>query len=368
MFKKFGNTYRYPMNYEQKKVYYSIMKCKTKNLGTHAYTCKCCKRKMISYNSCHNRCCPNCDDYKKEEWIEKRREDILNVEYLHIVCSIPHEAKQLFIQNKRKGYDILLSSATETIIKLIHNKYKITPGIISIIHTWNQVGDYYPHVHMIITKGGIRKNKWIDVNNFIDIHKLESVFKREVIKRLIKEEISFYNQMKVYKEEKEKYLFSLLEKRWDCYSKSPFQGIEEVFEYLGKYIKKVWISNERIEKINKKSVVFSYKDSADRSKEKRMRLKGEEFIRRYLLHALPKGFMKIRYYGIYALKNKTKRMRKLRIITKTSKIKQRFKSKIELLKEIVGYDVRYCKRCIKRYMKPEKPPDKDGYSKKERYA
>ena len=367
VFKKFGHTYTYPMNREQRNIFYSIMSCKTKQRGTHTYTCKCCKKDIITYNSCHNRHCPNCGDFKKEVWIEERRKDILNVEYLHMVCSIPNEALSLFIQNKRITYDILIKSASEAIQELIYNKYKIRAGIISILHTWNNVADYYPHIHMIVTKGGVRNRCWKEVDNQIDIEKLENVYKRKVIQKLMKEKIKFYNKMEKYQEKKEEYLLSLLDKKWDCYGKEPFKGIEEVIEYLGKYIYKVCMMNERIEKINKKSVVFSYKDSADRSKEKKMRLKGEEFIRRFLLHALPKNFMKIRYYGIYAGRDKEERIRRLRVITKTKKIRQKFKSKIELLKEIVGYDIRYCKTCINK-KKKEKPPDRVSISKKERYA
>ncbi len=373
IFQKFGKSYKeqYSMSIEQSKVFYSILECKTKKLGGHVYKCPKCNDIVYSYNSCNNRHCPNCQDYKKEVWIDKHKQDILNVSYYHIVFTIPSELYKIFYQNKKVCYNLILNVSKETIIELFKD---ITPGIISMLHTWTQVEAYYPHVHMIVTKGGIKNHKWIDYEE-IPLEKLEKKFKNKLIKKLKKVELNFYKDLEYLsnKEYLSKYLDNLINKKWDCYCKKPFDNIESVYKYLAKYVYKVCISNERIVKINKKSVIFKYKDSYDRSIEKTMKLKGEEFIRRFLLHTLPKNFMKIRYYGLYATKNKTRRIKILKIITKTKKNKEKLLSKIEILKRINGYDVRKCKKCLTKLVlikkiEKKKPPDKENITKEYVYA
>ena len=253
-----------------------------------------------------------------------------------------------------------------------------TPGIIEMLHTWNQVGSYHPHVHMIVTGGGITKdNKWVESKKdfFLPIKVIEAKFRGKLLSKIKKAKLKFYNEIEYLKDEEElkKYLEPLYEKTWICYCKAPFEKVENVYKYLARYVYKVCMSNERIEKITNKTVVFRYKDSNDRSIVKEMEIKGEEYIRRFLLHVLPKGFMKIRYCGIYAGKNKKERLKKVKKITKTKEDKKEILSKLELLNKINGFDVSRCKKCngklnLVKTIEKKKPPDKKRYARGVAYA
>ena len=380
IFLKFGQEFNGSknMSYDQIKVFNSITKCKTKTLGSHIYTCNSCGEVVYSYNSCRNRHCPNCGDFKKEMWIESHNSNILDVSYYHVVLAIPDKLHKVFYHNKKVCYDLLLKAASETILELVSNpKYlSVTPGIVSMLHTWNQTGSYHPHVHLIVTGGGkTYHGTWKNVDAFLPIELIEKYFKNKLILALKKANLLFYNEME-YLNDKDNlnvYLDNLLNITWLCYARCPFEKVESVYKYLAKYVYKVWITNEKIKKINDKTVVFEYKDSKDRSNIKYMKIKGEEFIRRYLLHVLPKNFMKIRYYGLFAGRDKHKRMAYLRIITRTRKSKDKLLSKIELLNKINGFDVTKCKRCQGKFtlikvIIPEKPPDNKENKRLANYA
>lgn len=372
VFKKFGASYEKEnrMSPEQKEVFNSIITCKTKQLGGHVYECEKCGEKVYSYNSCKNRHCPNCQDFKKEEWILKHEEDILDIPYFHIVFTVPGELHKIFYHNKRECYNLILKCAAEVVIELASDKKYLgaTPGIVEMLHTWTQVAAYHPHVHMIVTGGGITKEgKWVKSKEdfFLPVKVIEAKFRGKILAKLKEAKLKFYKEMEYLKEEKEliKYLAPLYEKTWICYCKAPFEKVENVYKYLGRYVYKVCMSNERIEKINKKTVEFRYKDSEDRSIVKKMKITGEEYIRRYLLHVLPKNFMKIRYYGIYAGKDKKKRIKRLKIMLKNKINEKKLLSKLELLNKINGYDVSKCKKCkgeliLVRIVEKKKPPDK----------
>lgn len=376
IFQKFGPSYKSKnsMSQEQVQVFNAILACKTKELGGHVYECSKCGETVYSYNSCKNRHCPNCQDFKKEQWIIKHEQDILSVPYFHIVFTVPGELHKIFYHNKRECYNIILKCAKEVVIELTEDEKYLgaTPGIIEMLHTWTQVGAYHPHVHMIVTGGGITKdNKWIESKEdfFLPIKAIEVKFRGKLLSKLKKAKLKFYNEMEYLNNPKElnKYLEPLYEKTWICYCKAPFEKVENVYKYLARYVYKVCMSNERIEKIRNKTVVFRYKDSDDRSIVKEMEIKGEEYIRRFLLHVLPKNFMKIRYYGIYAGKNKNKRLKKIKKITKTKENKKEIISKLELLNKINGFDVSRCKKCkgellLIRIIEKKKPPDRKGYA------
>lgn len=382
VFKTFGSSYinKNTMSQEQKQVYNAIINCKTKELGGHIYACNKCGEKIYSYNSCKNRHCPNCQDFKKEEWIAKNTQEILNVPYFHIVLAIPKELHKIFYHNKRICYNLILKCAKEAVIEIAQDKkyLKAMPGIIAMLHTWTQVAAYFPHVHMIVTGGGIGENgTWLKAKKefFLPLSSIEKKFRYLLLDSLKKANLQFYNDIEFLNQcgAIEEYLKPLYQKKWISYCKKPFKTVESVYNYLAKYVYKVCMSNERIIKINKKTVIFSYKDSNNRAINKQMKLNGEEFIRRFLLHVLPKNFMKIRYYGIYAGKNKTKRLKKLRIITKTQINKEKLLSKIELLNKINGFNVEKCPKCqgkliLIKTIEKKKPPDYGVISKECAYA
>lgn len=382
VFKKFGNSYKKTntMSTEQRKVFESIINCKTRSMGGHIYKCEECGEKVYSYNSCKNRHCPNCQEFKKEQWIMKHEEEILQVPYYHIVFTLPGELHKIFYHNKRKCYNIILKSAAEVVLELTRDKKYLgaRPGIVEMLHTWTQVAAYHPHVHMIVTGGGLTDDgiwKRAKEDFFLPIKVIEAKFRGKVLAKLKEEKLEFYKEIEYLKDKGElnKYLSGLYEKPWICYCKPPFQDVKSVYKYLAKYVYKVCMANERIERIFEKSVTFKYKDSDDRSISKKMNLKGEEFIRRFLLHVLPKNFMKIRYYGLFSGRGKKERIKRLKIITKTKNNESKLLDKLELLNKINGFDVRICQKCsgnliLIKTIDRIRGPDKRNISGEKAYA
>lgn len=382
IFQKYGVAYlqNYKPSYEQKQVYNSIIECKTPKMGGHVYKCEECGKIIYAYKSCNNRHCPNCQDFKKEQWRQKHQEDVINVPYFHVVMTVPSELHKIFYHNKRKCYNIILKSATETILELMEDKKYLggKPGIVAMLHTWSQTMNYHPHVHLIVTGGGVTPTgEWKNAKEgyLLPVKVISAKFKGKLLSKLKKEKLEFYNEIKELENEEKfiKYISELYEKKWVCYAKESFKGVETVFNYLSRYVYRVCISNERIKQIGEEKVTFEYKDTENRSIKKKMTIKGSEFIRKFLLHTLPKGFMKIRYCGIYAGKNKKERIEKIKILTKTKKTKYKYLSKIELLNKITGRDVTKCKECegnliIIKTMQRKKPPDVETKRSKRSYA
>lgn len=253
IFIKFGNDYlkEYKLNQEQLKFYHDILSCKTKDNGYHIYKCNHCNNKVFIYNSCNSRYCPNCSEYKRLLWINNHKDDIINTKYLHVVLSIPPELHQVFYQNKLVCYNLLMKVSSKTIQELS----KGTLGILSIMHTWTQIGNYHPHIHMLVTDGYLLDNKWIDNIN-INISKLEKVFRNNLLEELRNTKLTFYNDLEYLNDKLNylEYLDKLKDIRFICYKKNPFNGVDSVYEYLSKYVYRVCMTNDKILRINNKSV------------------------------------------------------------------------------------------------------------------
>lgn len=354
VFNKFGGLYlsKYTPNYDERKVYNKIKICKTHESGTRIYKCETCGHKIFTYNSCRDRHCPNCQDYQKEVWIEKHKRDILDITYYHVVTTVPAELHVIFYHNKKKMYNLLFKASSETIMELCADEKYLGAkvGITSMIHTWSQKALYHPHIHMIVTGGGIDKyGKWVNSKNnyFLPVKVISRKFRGKLLSIIKEEKLKFYGDYEYLNDKKElnKYLSKLYKKEWVCYSKRPFQNVGKVYEYLGRYAFRVCMSNERIAKITKTHVYFKYKDRLKNNEEKIMKVKGEEFIRKFLMHTLPHSFMKIRHYGLFAGKGRNNRIRKLQILTKTKRRIEDRIDKISLLNKMTGKDVTKCPKC-----------------------
>jgi hypothetical protein len=354
IFKNFGDKYlkKYTPSYEQRKAYNKILDCRTEKLGTRIYQCENCGKQVFTYNSCKDRHCPSCQNYKKEVWIDNHKDDILDITYFHVVLTVPAELHPIFYHNQKKMYSILFKVASETIMELCEDdKYLgAKVGITAMLHTWSQKANYHPHIHMIVTGGGLDKlGHWKDSKSdfLLPVQVISRKFRGKLLANIKQQDLAFYNDYKYLKDKEElrKYLSPLYKKEWVCYSKPPFNTVGEIYEYLGRYAFRVCMSNERIEKIEKEYVYFNYKDRKDRNIKKIEKIKGEEFIRKFLMHSLPDSFMKIRYYGLMASKGKKERINKLKILTKTKTIREKFKNKIELLNKMIGRDITKCKEC-----------------------
>lgn len=359
IFREYSATYR-KNNYvsiEQSKAIYSIENCRTESLGGHIDVCDCCGHTNISYNSCRNRHCPKCQGLAKEKWIYERQQDILPVKYFHVVFTIPEELYFLCYQNQREIYSLLFHASSETLLELSKDRRYIGAqiGFISILHTWGQNLMFHPHIHCIVTGGGLDddRNQWRNSKNnfFIPVKVMSKKFRGKFLCYL-KEK--YYNgDLKLEgknTELNEDYIFSqlvdkLFKKNWVVYCKKPFNDENCVINYLGRYTHRVAISNSRIQSLEGGKVTFKWKDYKDNNKNKLMTLDALEFIRRFLLHILPQRFIKIRYYGILSNRNRNLKLAKCKRIFKIFRNKKIKLTNAELFKMLTGREIDKCSKC-----------------------
>lgn len=270
----------------------------------------------IHYNSCGNRHCPQCGGLKKEQWIQDRMSELLPVQYYHVVFTLPHELNSLCLGNRKVLFDLLFETSNAVLQKFsMDEKYMgATPGIISILHTWGQQLSFHPHIHCIVSGGGLTATgKWKNANKdkhafLFPVKAMSVVYRALLLKRLqklIKQgKLQLNMSEQLFNTIKEK----LYKKSWVVYCKRPFGGPQQVIQYLGRYTHKVAISNHRIQSVDENGVTFLYQDYADGSKTKSMKLSIQEFLRRFAQHILPKGFTKIRMSGFLANRYRTTRL------------------------------------------------------------
>ncbi len=309
---KFGSAVidQNKLSVQQLKILQLISKCRTGQLGSHVEQCTLCGHKKVHYNSCGNRHCPNCQAVNKERWLIEKRYDLLPVKYFHGVFTVPAELRVLFLYNKKLLYNLLFQCVWETIHAFAidkRQKMQAKPGLIAILHTWNQKMQYHPHMHCIIPAGGINESgNWKTSKGKADfmfhVKALSAKFKKTFLHHLVllykagklvlppnnqqwKDGSSFY-QTKA----------KLYDKDWVVYAKEAFGGPAQVIEYLGRYTHKIAFSNHRILKMDDSHVTFKYLDRKQ-NKTQFERMKGEDFILRFVQHILPKRFVKIRHYG-----------------------------------------------------------------------
>ena len=325
IFKEYGSKYlkTHKLSKEQWKVYNAIISCKSQALGFHTITCDECGETHIALNSCRNRHCPNCQNYAREKWIEKESSYMLECPYFHIVTTIPSELNEIVLYNPKVCYDILFKATSESILTLCKDKKWLGAkvGITSVLHTWGQTIEFHPHIHSIVTGGGISNNKWIEGKKeyLFQVQVLSSLFRGKFLAMLKESDLTFPKD-KEYLENKyefNKFLEPLYKKTWITYIEPPKGSPENVIEYIGRYSFRVAISNERIKDISNGKITFEYKDYKDESKIKLMTISAEEFIRRFLMHVLPNRFTKIRHYGILSNRNKKTIIKMCRILIGT---------------------------------------------------
>ena len=316
IFKTYGPEYvkTHELSKEQWKVYNAIINCGTKELGFHICTCEDCGEEYFGYNSCRNRHCPMCQNYAREKWIQKESSYLLNSKYFHIITTIPYELNEIILHNQKICYNILFKATSESILELCNDSKWLGAkvGITSILHTWGQTMEFHPHIHSIVTGGGLKNNKWVSCNKdyIFKVQVLGSLFKNKFLS-FLKHELSNLKLSNNIKDIKtfNKFLEPLYNKTWITYIEPPKGKAENVIEYVGRYSFRVAISNERIKSINNGLITFEYKDYKDNSKIKEMTITAEEFIRRFLLHVLPNNFTKIKHYGLLSNKNKKNNIR-----------------------------------------------------------
>ncbi len=299
---------------QQKGIIKLLSICQTSAMGTHYRRCDNCFHIDKVNNSCRNRHCPNCQNKDREEWLEKRMQDLLPVGYYHLVFTIPHELVGLCLENKKVMYDILFKASSQTVLELSRDVQHLgaDTGLITVLHTWSQNLLEHPHLHCIMPAGGLSfdKTHWVHTtkkNDFFIYYEIISNKFRGKFLDLLKiahknGELSLKGRAKNIcgKNGFKTLTNSLYKKSWVVNIQKPFAHPEKVLEYLSRYVFRIAISDKRIEKVENGIVYFSMKDNKQKGIFRRIKLTINEFIRRFLLHLLPKGFFKVRYYGIFA--------------------------------------------------------------------
>jgi hypothetical protein len=341
----------------------AIEACRTSLLGSHKDECNTCGHLKISYNSCRNRRCPKCQFLKKEKWIEARAEDLLPIQYFHVVFTIPAELNPLVLSNQKVMYNFLFRSVSETLIELANDPKHLGAriGFMGILHTWGQNLMDHPHIHCVVTGGGLspKGGHWVSCRKvfFISVRVMSALFRGkflDYLKRSYESEqlifpgiIGHLREPQVF----EGFRRQFYHKKWVVYCKPPFNGAEGVLQYLSRYTYRIAISNHRILKIEDGKVSFLWRDYSDADKEKIMTLDADEFIRRFLLHVLPDRFVKIRHYGLLANRRRKDNIALCRELLGSCRTETKDKDTPltwqEHLLKISGVDITKCPVCKK---------------------
>ena len=294
------------------KVLDAIVRCRTAALGGHRDKCVRCGHLTASYNSCRNRHCPKCQGNVRAKWLAARSAELLPVPYFHIVFTLPHELCALVLQNKRLLYDLLFRTSAASLLELARAPRHLEAdiGFLGVLHTWGQNLQVHPHVHYIVPAGGLALDgsRWIDSSPrfFLPVEALSKVFCGkfcEELRELFKQDrLQFHNSIEQLASPGafSRFLWQLGQKDWVVYAKPPFGGAEHVLNYLARYTHRVAISNHRLVAFENDRVSFRWRDYAHGGKKKVMTVSADEFLRRFLLHVLPKGLVRIRHFGFFA--------------------------------------------------------------------
>lgn len=291
------------------KVWNAILRCRTAALGGHVDACSGCGHQAISYNSCRNRHCPKCQANARDRWLEARGKELLPTRYVHVVFTLPRQLSPLALQNKREVYALLFRASAQTLLEVARDPKRLGAeiGFFSVLHTWNQKLQHHPHVHCVVPAGGLSPDhsRWIDSQQrfFLPVDVLSEVFRGKFVDGLRKlhaeHELGFHGSLTSLQNPKAfaAWLRPLFRAPWVVYSKRPFGGAQHALRYLGQYTHRVAISNHRLVSLADGIVTFRWRDSAHKNKKRLMTLAVNEFLRRFLLHVLPPGFVRIRHFG-----------------------------------------------------------------------
>jgi hypothetical protein len=305
------------MNSLHQKVLSAILRCRTASLGGHCDACTQCGHIAVSYNSCGNRHCPKCQGNARLRWLEAREKELLRTRYVHAVFTLPRELAPLVLQNKKELFNLLFQCSAETLLEVARNPRHLGAkiGFFSVLHTWDQKLLFHPHIHCVLAAGGLSDDhaRWISARNnfFLPIKILSRVFRGKFVAELRNGHetgrIQFHGQLQHLNNSHcfSTWLRTLFRQNWIVYSKRPFGGPEHALRYLGAYTHRVAVSNHRLIGYSDGQVAFRWRDSAHGNKKRIMQLPVEEFLRRFLLHVLPRGFVRIRNFGFLANRSRT---------------------------------------------------------------
>jgi hypothetical protein len=347
VFRQYGESYQrtHRLSASQQKVMRALSVCRTQELGGHLDRCDACGFERPAYNSCRNRHCPKCQSLAKARWLEKQTAELLPVGYFHLVFTLPHEFNRLILANKKMLLALLFKAVSETLLQFGQTRLKGTLGIIAVLHTWDQMLKDHFHLHCLVPSGALSfdRSHWISARkNFLfPVKALSRVFRRKFL-ALLKQSID-RGKLQIKGEEVKK----AEKKNWVVYAKKPFGSPHTVLDYLGRYTHRVALSNNRILQVQDGEVTLSYRDRKDGDRKKTMTLEAQEFIRRFLLHVIPQGFMRIRHFGFLANRAKKQALAQCRKLLDLDPVlpKSPILSAKDLLLKITGVDLSRCPCC-----------------------
>jgi len=331
--------------------------CRSASLGGHVQKCPQCEQIKVYYNSCRNRHCPQCQGLNKAIWVDKITTDVLNSSYFHLVFTVPEELKGLIYKNQKLLYALFYRASAETITELCQDKHYLgaQPGFFSMLHTWSQDLHYHPHIHSVVTGGGLTDNRQWRMSKkkfFIPVKVLSKKFRGKFLfylKKVYAENKGGLYLPASYREAKD---FQALIDRlycldWYSYVQETYGKPQALLKYLGRYASGVAISSSRLVEVTKVTVSFKVRDRKAPARQRVMSLQGKEFVRRFLLHILPRGFVKIRYYGIQAVRNKKTKLALCRRLSNSKVYFSRYEglSKVAVASLLAGRDLRLCSSC-----------------------
>lgn len=370
IFRRYGTAYRGQhadsMSVAQRRVMSAIEQCRTAALGGHLERCDECGHERNCYNSCRDRHCPKCQSLARAQWIEERQCELLDVPYFHVVFTVPQEIAAIAYQNKRVVYNILFRATAETLTTIAADPKHLGAqiGFFAVLHTWGQNLHFHPHLHCVVPGGGLAPDgqRWVFCRPgfFLPVRVLSRLFRRLFLTALKRsfdtDKLKFFGALEHLDEPCAfaRHLNRAKESEWVVYAKRPFAGPQQVLDYVGRYTHRVAISNNRLVDIDNDQVRFQWKDYRHHDRVKTMTLSADEFIRRFLLHVLPAGFPRIRYYGFLGSRGRQEKLALCRRLlgmlpTVPTTAEHDYRDRFE---DLTGSSVRQCPQCHRGHMVP----------------
>jgi hypothetical protein len=364
IFRRYGAAYRESHGASlctaQRRVMSAIELCRTAALGGHVEHCDRCDHQRICYNSCRDRHCPKCQSLARAQWLEDRQSELLDTQYFHVVFTVPQPIAAIALQNKETVYNILFRATAETLRTIAADPKHLGAqiGFFAVLHTWGQALLAHPHLHCVVPGGGISPDgkRWISCRPdfFLPVPVLSRLFRRLFLDYLQQAfdagDLQFFSSLEPLRERNAflRHIAPIRKKDWVVYAKPPFAGPEEVLKYVARYTHSVAISNNRLIDINDGKVQFRWKDYRDDNRHKTMTLAADEFIRRFLLHVLPDGFQRIRYFGFLANRYRAEKLALCRQLMQmsppatTREVNKDYRDRYEAL---TGISLKKCPLC-----------------------
>ena len=369
VFRRYGDSYRQQhgasLSVAQRRVMMSIEVCRTAALGGHVEQCDHCGHQRIAYNSCRDRHCPKCQSLARAEWIQHRLSELLDCSYFHVVFTVPEEIAAIAYQNKKVVYGILFRATAETLQTIAADPRHLGAeiGFFAVLHTWGSNLLHHPHLHCLVPGGGISpdSSRWISCRPgfFLPVRVLSRLFRRLFLQYLQQAfdagQLHFFSGLEPLQQPPcfARYLAPLRRSEWVVYAKRPFAGPQQVLDYVGRYTHRVAISNDRLLDIDGGKVQFRWKDYRHQGQQKTMTLEVDEFIRRFLLHVLPNGFRRIRYYGFLAARQRKSKLslcRRLLGMAPEASANPEPLDYRERYQQVTGVSLRDCPVCHQGHM------------------